>query len=589
MKNPYFSLLGTAWHYAYHKRNRYLSVYAMFVVSNSIIATQPLLYGWFIQSLQNDSKGILSNVWIFACSYLVLVMVQRAFHGPARVLERKLAFEISQNFLDDISNKAFHLPIQWHQNNHSGITVNRIRKAYQALRDFFQSGFMFFQTFAKLIFSVIAILWFSPVFGIIGISIGILAIWVMFKFDKPFIKSLEELNEKEHEVSSTLSDIFSNIVTVITLRLESRMKSRLVEKIDDVYPIFSRSIIIEEWKWFVASIFISFIYVVITVGYIYQHYVPGQTFLLLGSLVTLLGYVNQFTSVFQDIAWQYTEITRYYTEVRTARVISELYKETNQKTAENSLDQHWQEIQINNLNYTPGGIYCNEKQIQSLNNINILIRRGKRIAIIGESGCGKSTLLALLRGLYQPMEGAKVVIDGKTENLGMCAEHVTLFPQNAEIFENTIAYNITLGLPFEENEIVTACDTAHLSDFIKMLPRGINSSIQENGVNLSGGQKQRITLARGVLAARSSHIVLLDEPTSSIDTKSESQIYEKIFSEFKGKAVISTLHRLHLLQKFDYVYMLQNGRIVDEGTFTTLQDSSKIFKDFCEYQNILTK
>jgi ABC-type multidrug transport system fused ATPase/permease subunit len=106
----------------------------------------------------------------------------------------------------------------------------------------------------------------------------------------------------------------------------------------------------------------------------------------------------------------------------------------------------------------------------------------------------------------------------------------------------------------------------------------------EKGVNLSGGQKQRLALARGILAAKSSDIILLDEPTSSVDPKTEIQIYEKLFEECKSKAVISSLHRLYLLKYFDYVYVLQGGRIADEGRFEDLKRESRLFRELWKHQ-----
>jgi ATP-binding cassette subfamily B protein len=107
----------------------------------------------------------------------------------------------------------------------------------------------------------------------------------------------------------------------------------------------------------------------------------------------------------------------------------------------------------------------------------------------------------------------------------------------------------------------------------------------EKGVNLSGGQKQRLALARGILAAKSSDIILLDEPTSSVDPKTELQIYQKMFVEYKNKAVISSLHRLYLLKYFDYVYVLSNGRIADEGTFEDLKRKSPVFRELWKHQD----
>ncbi len=584
MKNPYLSLLATAWRYARQQRGRYLLVYGMFVMANLVLAAHPLLYGWFIQSIQQDAEGTLRNVWVYAGAYLGLVLLEWAFHGPARVMERKLAFDLSRNFLDELYHQALHLPIRWHQDHHSGATINRIRKAYEALKDFFQNGFMFLHAFAKFIFSFIAIIWFSPLFGAVGVLIGIINVYVIFRFDKPFIKALDESNEKEHVVSSTLFDSLSNIITVITLRLEKRMKISLMSKVADVFPPFRRSVVVNEWKWFVASVFIGVIYIVVTIGYVYQHYIPGEVFLV-GGLVTLLSYVNQFTSVFQDIAWQYTEIIRYNTEVQTARAIGEAYREHHRVDEAGELPENWQEFHISNLNFSHGEVYNAEKRAHSLHGLDIRIRRGQRIAFIGESGSGKSTLLALLRGLYQPEKGTIVTVDNRYEAaIDMLADQVTLFPQDPEIFENTIAYNITLGLPFEESDIMQVCDTAHFTDVVDKLPKGLESSIQEKGVNLSGGQKQRLALARGILAARTSDIVLLDEPTSSIDPKTESMIYDKMFVEFSDKAVISTLHRLHLLAKFDYVYLLRDGYVVDEGTFAHLRQNSSAFMELWQHQ-----
>lgn len=579
MRNPYISLLATAWRYARQQKKRYLLIYGLFVMANVVLALHPLLYGWFVESVQKDSDAVLKNVWWYAGAYIGLTLLEWAFHGPARVMERKLAFDLSRNFLDELYHQSLHLPIRWHQDHHSGATINRIRKAYEALKDFFQNGFMFLHAFSKFIFSFVAIVYFSPLFGSIGVAIGIVTVWVIFQFDKPFIKALDDTNEKEHVVSSTLFDSLSNIITVITLRLEKRMQVSVMNKVGDVFLPFKKQVTINEWKWFVASLFIGLIYIVVTIGFIYQNYTPGSVFLV-GGLVTLLGYVNQFTSVFQDVAWQYTEIIRYNTEVQTARIIGQAYHEHHRAETSTPLPANWKEIRISNLSFSHTDTYASDKKAHSLHALDIKIRRGQRIAFIGESGSGKSTLLALLRGLYEAEKNVRLTVDN-AENLPLEAisDTVTLFPQDPEIFENTIEYNITLGLPFDITEIQHVCDSAQFSSVIEKLPNGLQSNIQEKGVNLSGGQKQRLALARGVLAARSSDIILLDEPTSSVDPRTEALIYDRMFAEFSDKAVLSALHRLHLLPKFDYIYILKDGHLIDEGTFDALNEHSIVFRD----------
>jgi ABC-type multidrug transport system fused ATPase/permease subunit len=583
MKNPYLSLLMTAWQYANHEKKRYLFIYLLFTFSNIGFSMNPLLYGWFIESLEKDGLNAMEYAWVFGLGYLALQFLGWVFHGPARVLERELAFRLSSNFLDELYHQTLHLPTKWHQDNHSGSTISRIRKAYEALKEFFENGFMYLYAFLKFFMSFAAMLYFSPLFGGIGILLGLVTIWIIFMFDKPFIKALNETNEKQHIVSATLFDSLSNILTVITLRLEKRMQISLIKKVQDVFPPFSKNVRLNEWKWFVADTMVGLIYVIAAVGYIYQHYEAGKPFTSFGGLIALLGFVNQFTSVFHDIAWQYTQIVQYHTEVASVKIITDAYKEHHRPDTSISLASDWKNIEISGLNFSHGETYS-EGKAHSLHSLKIKIQKGQKIAFVGESGSGKSTLLALLRGLYEP-ESVNLEIDKQSfSDLSAIWDTVTLFPQEPEIFENTIAYNITLGLPFSEQEIMQVAEVAHFAEVIGTLPKGLESNIQEKGVNLSGGQKQRLALARGVLAARSSDIVLFDEPTSSVDPKTEVQIYDKLFEEFKGKAILSSLHRLHLLTKFDYVYILQNGRLVDEGTFEHLRAQSSIFQELWKHQ-----
>ena len=297
MANPYISLLRTAWIYARHERKRFVTVYGMFSVSNLVDAAHPLVFGWFINRIQRDPAHAIDSALLYAGAYIMLKFLEWCFHGPARILERELAFNLSRNFLQERYHQALHLPVKWHQDHHSGSTINRIRKAYEALRGFFDGGFMYLHALYKFILSFVAMLIFSPLFGSIGILLGLLTIWGIFKFDKPFIKTQEEINEKEHLISATLFDSLSNIMTVITLRLEKSMEKGILARVRDLLKPFKKNVLINEWKWFTADILIAIIYAVIVVGFVYQHWEPGKTFYI-GGLVTLLGYVNQFTSVF---------------------------------------------------------------------------------------------------------------------------------------------------------------------------------------------------------------------------------------------------------------------------------------------------
>ncbi|MFN3404818.1 MAG: ABC transporter ATP-binding protein [Cytophagaceae bacterium] len=579
MRNPYISMLVNAWKYAGNKRKIYVLVYVMFVLANMTLAFNPILYGWFVDHLQKEGTDALAYAWIYGLSFIGLRLLEWSFHGPARIMERNLAFDISKNFLAEHFHKVIHLPVQWHQDHHSGATINRLRKGYEAMREFFQNGFISLHAMGKFVFSFAAMIYFSPLFGSIAVLLGMFTIWVIFKFDKPYLKSLREINEREHDVSSSLFDNLSNIITVITLRLEKRIEGSLLSKVKRVFPSFRRNIVVNEWKWFTAQMLIALIYSVVIIGYVWQNWEPGKV-IMIGGLVTLLGYITQFTSVFNDVAAQYTKILQYHTDVQAAQQYAAAFDEQHRPVGKILLPQDWKTVTIKDLNFHHAGDYSN-----GLKNISLDIHKGKKIALIGESGSGKSTLLALMRGLYLP--SSKIEIDTDLQQgipFAAVSNAVTLFPQDPEIFENSILYNITLGLPFTNEDVMKVCDTAQFSDVVGNLPRGLDTHIQEKGVNLSGGQKQRLALARGILAASTSDIVLMDEPTSSVDPRTEKHIYQKLFAAFKDKAVISSLHRLHLLCLFDYVYILDKGKIIDEGTFTHLLQNSEAFKEMWKHQ-----
>jgi ABC-type bacteriocin/lantibiotic exporter with double-glycine peptidase domain len=300
----------------------------------------------------------------------------------------------------------------------------------------------------------------------------------------------------------------------------------------------------------------------------------------------LLGYVNQFTSVFHDMAAEYNRIVQYNTDVRTADGIEQAFREQHRADRKTDLPEGWQTLDLSDLDFSHREAYSQEHTPQSLHKIQLKLQRGQKVALIGESGSGKSTLLALLRGLYEPEAGYRFVVDGEKHSLASLNETVTLFPQDPEIFENTIAYNLTLDLPFAEADVARACEASHFSEVIKELPRGLESSIQEKGVNLSGGQKQRLALARGILAAQESDVVLLDEPTSSVDPKTEALIYQRLFQAFSDKVMVSALHRLHLLYSFDYIYVLEQGRVVAEGTLAQLRRDSVAFQELWRHQQV---
>jgi ABC-type multidrug transport system fused ATPase/permease subunit len=137
----------------------------MFVGANIVFSINPLMLGWFVNKVQSDTSRILYYAFIYVGIYISLKLLEWCLHGPARVMERTLAFIISRNFIHEKYHQVLHLSPRWHQDHHSGETINRIRKSYESLREFFDRGFTNLYTLTKFLFSLTAILYFSPLFG----------------------------------------------------------------------------------------------------------------------------------------------------------------------------------------------------------------------------------------------------------------------------------------------------------------------------------------------------------------------------------------------------------------------------------------
>lgn len=551
-------------------RGRYVLIYAMFTCVNLLSSLQPIIFGYFINYLQAGEGDLLTGAWIYGGAYLFLILAGWAFQWPARLMERRMAFEISRRLLMETYDRLVRLPLEWHRRHHSGDTINRTRKAYEALKSFFDNGFVYFQTLIRMFISIVAIIWFSVVFGGVAGVAGILIVLTVLAFDRPIITVTKETNERENDLLAGLADNLGNIITVTTLRLGRQTAKQIEGRVRAVWPPFLRNTQLNEQKWFSTGILIGLMYAIIVIGYVSQNYVPGEIFLV-GGLVTLIGYVNQFSNMFNALTGQYNTVIRLRADLAAIDPITEAFESRLRPPvlAGSQLKKDWTSLDIRDLAFTYDRASDDR---HGLTDIHLTLGRGQRIAFIGPSGSGKTTLLYILRGLYPP-ERLTVAFDGETVlDPAQLYDQTTLIPQTPEIFEETIRQNLTMGLKRKPAAVERAIHLAAMEDVISKAENGLETWLSEGGANLSGGQRQRLSIARGLLAAESSTLLLLDEPTSSLDPQSEALVYERIFATYPEKTIVSTLHRLHLLESFDYIYYLENGRILHEGTLKELRE-----------------
>ena len=227
-----------------------------------------------------------------------------------------------------------------------------------------------------------------------------------------------------------------------------------------------------------------------------------------------------------------------------------------------------------------------EGESDVLHGINLAVKRGERIAFVGESGGGKSTLMALLEGLYDPREG-RVLVDGMDiagSDLAKVRSLIGMVFQEASLFSGTIAENIAYGRPDATREqIIEAATKANAHDFISKFADGYESLIGERGLKLSGGQKQRIAIARAML--KDAPILILDEATSALDTKAERAVQKGLEELMEGRTSLIIAHRLSTIATVDRIVTLKEGRIDEVGSPAELAASGGIYAELLGLQN----
>jgi len=220
-----------------------------------------------------------------------------------------------------------------------------------------------------------------------------------------------------------------------------------------------------------------------------------------------------------------------------------------------------------------------------LTDVSLVVKKGEMVALVGPSGGGKSTLADMIPRFHDPVSGM-VTIDGidlKTVDIRSLRQLLGLVTQETILFNDTVRNNIAYGdssIPLDEIE--RAAKTAHALEFINRLPMGFDTIIGERGATLSGGQRQRLAIARAVL--KDPPILVFDEATSSLDTRSEKQVQKAVESLVSGRTSVVTAHRLSTIRKADRVIYIEDGRILEEGTHETLLALEGRYRSLYELQ-----
>ena len=298
--------------------------------------------------------------------------------------------------------------------------------------------------------------------------------------------------------------------------------------------------------------------------------------LSLGGLMALVSIGSMFINPVSALANDMQDIV--YLRSVLERLMEIYYAEKEENINKKGIEKEIQRIQLTNVSFK---YFKSGENI--LKRINISIKRGEKIAIVGKTGCGKSTLIKLILGLYKPTEGQLMIDGNKITELDVndYRKHIGITMQEAYFFDDTIEKNIDISKKCEKMQIQKAAQMARLDQDISCMEKGYETRIGENGKNLSGGQRQRLSIARALV--KNPDIIIFDEGTGQLDKINKKEIYKELKNNNITQIIVT--HRLSTIKDADYIYLIEQGEIVEQGMHKDLIETEGMYAKMWKEQN----
>lgn len=378
-----------------------------------------------------------------------------------------------------------------------------------------------------------------------------------------------------------LTQMFSGIRTVKAFRAEEKELERYNELNEEYFRDSMRMVravsATQAWATLSSQLGMGALLVIVGIGGVYFDVFNDQESLMVFFLANAQAYSH--------IKRYIRGLTRMEESVGASVRLQELLDET--PDLEERANPGTVTAFDDSIRFEGVGFSYPEADSPALEDIDLEVRRGETLAIVGPSGGGKSTLMALVCRFFDPSSGA-IRVDGhdlRDVTLDSWTRLYSMVDQAPFLFHTSIAENLRYGKPdATDAELVAACEAAQIHDFIESLPEGYETNVADAGARLSGGQRQRITIARALL--KGAPILLLDEATSALDTESERGVQEALDRLMVGRTVIVIAHRLSTIQNADRIVVLEGGRLVEMGTHDELKGTSGAYARALELQQM---
>jgi len=516
----------------------------------------------------------------YTLAALVIVLVMRFLFFVFNVLQARIFTRISKNITykirEDLLNHLKKVSMAEFETVGSGAISSKLITDVNTVDEFIG------KTVSRFIISVLTIVGVAVVLIMINWKLGLLIVFlnpVVIYFTTVVGRRIGKLKAIENRAIEKFQEKLTETLELFwQIRASNREENFIQAVLKTAKEVRDKSIAFG-WKSDAAArlsmlIFLAGYEVFRAVSVLFVAYSD----LTIGLMLAIFGYLwVMMTPVQELLAIQYA-FHSADTSLKRLNEIFQMRKEPeyphvlnpfkNRKTCDARLKDVY--FSYDGVNYTIKGV-------------NIKAEEGQKVAIVGASGSGKTTLAHILVGIY-PVDRGDVLYGGisvKEIGLDVVRENVSLVLQNPMMFNDTVRFNLTLGRDIPEHKIWEALEIAQLKEVVENLPEKLDTVIGKHGVRLSGGQKQRLAIARMIL--QEPKIVILDEATSALDTHTEYRLFKALQKYLKDKTTVLIAHRLTTVQQADYIYVLDGGKVVEEGTHEELMEKEGLYSSFMKH------
>lgn len=557
-------------------------IIACILITVLAVLTQatPVILKYVVDELTNQiSKGTgdyQKLVFLFAL-ILIINVVGLILNSVSQRLGDYIASRLGRHLTELYYRKVFTLPQKYFDSEISGKMVNQLNRGIVSIREFVGTSTNFIMpAFLQAIFGIGVLAYFDVSIALLALIVFPIYIAISTYSTRRWGRLQEQKNVHEDASRGRIAEVISNIKLVKTYNTQSREWSFVSGEYETLNKLYDKQSTEYHILNFVRGFGLEIAFVAI-LFIVFRNTFLG--ILSLGEMILIIQIMSQLRWPLYGMSYILEQVQRAEADSKAFFEVLEIKGSEVFKTKKLPRLLSKPEVIMENISFA----YEDGEPV--LTDINLRLDKREKIALVGHSGAGKTTLINLILKLYEPTNG-KLSLSGKSyakTDHSYIRSHIALVFQDNELFSSTIRENVAYGVPeASDRQIIDALKKANAYEFVEKFKDGLDAQIGERGVKLSGGQKQRIQIARAILHDKP--ILILDEATSSLDSKSERLVQDALEKLMKNRLVIIIAHRFSTIQNVDRIVVLDHGTIADRGTPRELAKRAGVYSELLQYQ-----